>query len=104
MVWLFANGLGDWGSIPGRFILKIQKMVIDASLLNTQHFKVWIKGKWSNPEKGVAPSPTPQYCSYWKGSFWVTFKYGRQAYIYIYIYIYICKYDENVTYKLFIYK
>ena len=22
--------------------------------------------KWSNPENGVAPSPTPQYSSYWK--------------------------------------
>ena len=24
--------------------------------------------KWSNPRKGVAPSPTPQCSSYWKGS------------------------------------
>ena len=27
-------------------------------LLNTQHYKVRIKGKWSNPGKGVAP-PLP---------------------------------------------
>ena len=32
-----------------------------ASLLNIQHYKVRIKDKWSNPEKGVAPSPTPQW-------------------------------------------
>ena len=38
-------------------------MVLDASLLNTQHYKVRIKSnqehliKWSNPEKGVASSP-----------------------------------------------
>ena len=31
--------------IPGRVIPKTQKMVLDASLLNTQHYKVWIKGK-----------------------------------------------------------
>ena len=28
-------------------------MFLDASLLNTQHYKVKIKDKWSNPGKGV---------------------------------------------------
>ena len=42
---VFANGLGDLGSIPGQVIPKTQKMVRDASLLNTQHYKVRIKGK-----------------------------------------------------------
>ena len=42
---VFANGPGDRGSIPGRAIPKTQKMVLDASLFNTQHYKVWIKGK-----------------------------------------------------------
>ena len=37
MVRVFANGPGDLGSIPGRVIPKTQKMVLDASLLNTQH-------------------------------------------------------------------
>ena len=41
----FANGPGDLGSLPGRVIPKTKKMVLDASLLNTQHYKVWIKGK-----------------------------------------------------------
>ena len=41
----FTNGPGDLGSIPGQVIPKTPKMVLDASLLNTQHFKVWIKGK-----------------------------------------------------------
>ena len=36
---------GDQGSIPGRVILKTKKMVLDAILLNTQHYKVRIKGK-----------------------------------------------------------
>ena len=49
---MFANGLGDQDSIPGRVIPKTQKMVLDAFLLNIQHYKVQIKGK------GVAPSPT----------------------------------------------
>ena len=42
---VFAKGPGDLGSIPDRVIPKTQKMVLDASLLNTQHYKVWIKGK-----------------------------------------------------------
>ena len=39
MVRVFANVLGDLGSIPGRVIAKTQKMVLDATLLNTQHCK-----------------------------------------------------------------
>ena len=42
---VFANGLGDCGSIPGRVIPKTQKMVPGTSLLNTQHYKVGIKVK-----------------------------------------------------------
>ena len=38
-------GPGDRGSIPSRFIPKTQKMVLDATLLSTQHYKVRIKGK-----------------------------------------------------------
>ena len=42
---LFANGLGDRGSIPGQVIPKTQKMIFDTTSLNTQHYKVRIKGK-----------------------------------------------------------
>ena len=42
---VFANGPGDRGSIPGRVIPKTEKMVLDPALLNTQHYKVRIKGK-----------------------------------------------------------
>ena len=42
---VFANGPGDRGSIPGRVIPKTLKMVLDIYLLNTQHYKVRIKGK-----------------------------------------------------------
>ena len=45
MVRVFTIGSGDLGSIPGRVIPKTQKMVIDATLLNTQYYKVRIKGK-----------------------------------------------------------
>ena len=43
--WVFAKRPGDWGSIPGLVIPKTQKMVLDATLLDTQHYKVRIKCK-----------------------------------------------------------
>ena len=42
---VFDNGPGNRGLIPSRVIPKIQKMVLDATLLNTQHYKIMIKGK-----------------------------------------------------------
>ena len=45
MVRVFANCLGDLDSIPGRVITKTLKMVLNTTLLNTQHYKVRIKGK-----------------------------------------------------------
>ena len=42
---VFANGPGNQGSIPGWVIPNTQKMVFDTALLNTQHYKVRIKGK-----------------------------------------------------------
>ena len=42
---LFANGPKDQGSIPSGVIPKTLKMVLDASLLKTQHYKVHINSK-----------------------------------------------------------
>ena len=80
---VFAIGPGDRGSIPGRLIPKSQEMVLDAALLNTQHYKIRIK--WSNPGNGVAPSPTPQCRTYWKGSLRAILDFGscRQLYLLI---------------------
>ena len=81
---VFANGPGHLGSIPGRVIPKTQKMVLDASLLNIQHYKVQIKGKVKQSREGIAPSPTPWCSSYRKGSLRVTLDYGRQLYLLTY--------------------
>ena len=59
---MFANGPGDLGFISGRVIPKTLKMVLDISLLSTQQYISRVK--WSNPGKGVAPSPTPLCSSY----------------------------------------
>ena len=42
---VFANGPGDQSSIPGQVIPKTEKIVLDAALLNTQHYKVRIEDK-----------------------------------------------------------
>ena len=51
MVRVFANGSGDLGSIPGQVIPKTQKIVLDASLLNSQHYEVRIKGEVGQSRK-----------------------------------------------------
>ena len=50
---VFAKEPGDRGSIPGRVIQKTQKMVLNASLLNTQHYEViyCIKSNSLNADK-----------------------------------------------------
>ena len=55
MVRVFTNGLGDQGSITGQVIPKTQKIVLDAALLSTQHYKVQIKGNGAIQGK--------EYCS-----------------------------------------
>ena len=105
----FANDCGSQGSILGQVVLKTQKMVVGVSLLNTQHFKVRIKGKWSNPGKGVSPSLHLSVVAVEKGAFgspstivgqliyilntyiciYVSVRIHTYIYIYIYIYIYV---------------
>ena len=66
-------------------------------LLSTQHYKLQIKGKWSNPGKGVAAFPTPQCCSNWKGSLRVSLNYGwptSTTAIY-----FLCLVDQNIYWR-----
>ena len=48
---VFAYSPGDQGSVPGRVIPKTQKMVLDVTILNNQHYKVRIKGKEEQPRE-----------------------------------------------------
>ena len=59
MIRVFANGPGDLCSIPGRVIPKTQKMVLDATLLNTQQYKVWIKDKVDQSIERSSALPYP---------------------------------------------
>ena len=56
---VFSHNPGDRDSIPGRVIPKTQKVIFEAILLNTQHYKLWIKGKVDQSnEKGSTLSNT----------------------------------------------
>ena len=89
MGWVFANGQGDQGLIPGQVIPKIKKMVLDTSLLNTLHYKVWIKGKVEQSSKRCSDLPyTNKIRAFVLPSTMVanfTFTYIINIYIYIYI-------------------
>ena len=56
----FANGPRNRSPIPGRVISKTQKSVLDAALLNIQHYMVRIKGK---AEQSRERSSTLSYTS-----------------------------------------
>ena len=53
---------GDWGSIPGQVTPKTQKMVLDATLLSTQHYEVRIKYKVEQSRERSSIFP---YTSVW---------------------------------------
>ena len=59
---VFANGPSDVGSIPGRVIPKTFKIVLDTSLVNTQQYKVRIKGKVEQTRERSSILP---YTSVW---------------------------------------
>ena len=63
LVWSVRQWSRRPNSIPGRVIPKTQKMILDASLLNTQHYRVRTKGKVEQSsvvaiEKGAFGSPS----------------------------------------------
>ena len=58
---------------------KFKKIVLDAAL-TLSIIRYGTRVKWNNPGNEVAPFPTPQCGSYWKGSSQVTPDSGRQLY------------------------
>ena len=86
--WVFNNGLADQSSIPGQVITKTKKIVLDAALLNAQHYKVRIKGKVEHfRERSSAPC-TLWCSSSWKGRFLVALDYGCQLYFFSHMFIF----------------
>ena len=60
---------------------KLLKWYLIPLCLTLSIIKYVSRVKQSNPGNGIAPSPTPRCCSYWKRSLQVTFDYGRQLYL-----------------------
>ena len=90
---VFANDPGDLSSIQGWVIPKTQKMVLDAILLNTQPYKVRIKGK---VEKSREWSSAPQHfrvVAIKKGAF------GKPS-TKVANFVYICMYKTGSAIKL----
>ena len=84
---VFTNGQGDRGSIPSRVIPKTQEMVLDAALLNTQHYKVLINGKVEQSrEKENHPPLHGGVVANEKGAFRSSSTMVTNCTIYIYIY------------------
>ena len=81
MVRVFANETGVQSQVESYQIFKKWYLI-------PQHYKVRIKSRWSNPGKGVVPSPKPWCSSYWKRSLRVTLNYGRSPYFLYYITLY----------------
>ena len=80
--------------------------LVNRTLLNTQHYKVKIKVNWSNPGKGVVPSPTSWCSSSGKVSLRVILDYGCQLYLLkkiffryfaMIIFIKFCWFSENIS-------
>ena len=67
VVRVFANDPENQDLIPGHVIPKTLKMVLDPSLLNTQKYKVCIKGKVEQSRERSSALP-----------------YGRQKLLYVY--------------------
>ena len=80
---------------------KLKKWYLIPPCLTLSIIRYLSRIKWSNPEKGVVPSP--RCSSYWKGSFRLqtpTLLTSLLIYIYIYIYIYA---NENIYTYICIY-
>ena len=85
---VFANGPGDLGSIPGRVIPKTLKMVLDTILLNTQQYKVRIKGKEEQSwERSSALPLHLDVVAIEKGAFWLPSTTVANFTFYLHIYL-----------------
>ena len=59
---------------------KLKKWYLIPPCLTLSIIRYVLRVKWSNPGKGVAPSPASWYSSYLKESLQVVFDYGCQLY------------------------
>ena len=68
---------------------RLLKWYLKPPSLTLSNIRYVSRVRWSNPRKGVAPSPSPRCSSYWKGGLVDALDNGRQLTVYLYIYIYM---------------
>ena len=74
---VFANGPEAEVQSEVESYQRLEKWYLIPPCLTLSITRYVSRVKWSNPGKGIAPYPTPQWNNYWKGSLWVTFNYSR---------------------------
>ena len=94
---VFITSWGDWGSVLGWVIPKTQNMVLDTSLLNTQHYKVRIKSKLEQSRERRSALPYTLVWELLKRDLWVALVQSPTLYIYIYIYTHTHTYTQINT-------
>ena len=76
-----------WVPSQVRSFQSLKKWYLMPPCLTLSIIRYGSRVKWCNPEKGVAPSPTPRCTTYRKGNLRVTLNFGRQLYL-LYIYFF----------------
>ena len=82
--YLFLHSPMVWETWVQSLVASYQRLLkwyLIPPCLTLSNIRYVFRVKWSNPGKGVAPSPTPWCCSYWKGSLQVTLDSSRQFYL-----------------------
>ena len=83
--WVECSALVEESCIQSQVpsYLKLLKCYLITPWLTLGNIRYVSRLKWSSPGKGVAPSSTPRYSSYWKGSLRVTLEYSCPLYLLI---------------------
>ena len=69
---------------------RLLKWFLIPPCLILSYMRYVLRVKWSNPERGVALSPTPRCSSYWKESLLVVLDYCHQLYLsFSYLYTFL---------------
>ena len=83
---VLAEGLRDWGTIPGWVIPKTRKKkgVLDASLRNEKHYKVLSRVSGAVQGKEYCFPLHLSKVAIEKMSLWVTLDYGQPTYLFLF--------------------
>ena len=108
--WHESSPIARETGVPSLAYQRLKKMVLDTALLNTQHYKVRIKGKveqsrerssalpYTLVEKGTFGSSSTTVVNFTTYYIYIYIYIYKFMWVFIYIYIYIitrCEFDHN---------